>query len=319
MPPAYAFFEKNERDGSTDTSSGQSLTLQYEATCDDATVSAGEVIAALDTILGIHKGSAHPNYAYALCTTIAAKVVPADPFRWDVTATYKETRPQPGSPVNPSGGQPSPPDRAPWVTGSFRREDVFRTVDNSPNDGVSVFGPYPFTNSAGDLLDNPPPIPLAVGQITVTRYYDAISYTALKGYENKCNADVWSGFPKHSLCVMGITWEPATLGAWSGWKVVFTVEHRDVTPEQQNINDLSEIADLEDGITGGFHPVPLLDVGFYYYPGGAGNKTVYDEPAGSGVAKPVPGFLDGINGDRHTAPHHRGFDIHGRISFAILG
>ena len=325
--PTYTFDLENERDGGTDAQAGQDLSMVWHCLCDTATVDAGDVIAALDAQESIAKGSAHPTYGYARCTSIRAVVLPADPFRWKVTAKFLEPRPQPGDEVNPSGGQPDPPDRAPWVTGSFRREDVFRGVDATPSAaGPPATEPRDFVNSAGDRLDDAPPVPLGVGQITVTRYYTSISFAALLAYQNACNAAEWQTFPPHSLCITGITWEPHSERGWSGYKVVFTLEYKAVTPEQQKINpsNLSgagpftgPIADMDDGITGGWHPIAVLDLGYKYLDAGT-TPTVYDDPEGSGIPKPVPGFLNGIDGQRASDPKYLAFDIHPRISFAIL-
>lgn len=353
--PTYEFDVRNVRDGSTDVKAGQALTIEWECVTDDELLDAGDVIAALDSILGIGKGSPHPTYGYALCTNVAAVVYEQDPFRWNVKATFLEPKPQPGDPPNPSGGQPSPPDRQAYIRGNFRREDVFRGVDNSPTivysagpPEIKAVQPRPFVNTAGDLFDNPPPIPLGVGQFVVTRFFDVLDYSALRAYQNACNAAPWQGFPKHSLCILGIEWEPYSERGWFGAKVTFTVEHRPVTPEQQHINPANKsgttpeqgvgpfIGPLQDlvagAITGGFHPIPVLDVGWYCnrltaapqagpppVPAVYATHLIYDEPPASGVAKTVPGFLNGVDGQRADGVHYLGFDIHPRISFAILG
>lgn len=311
--PTYAFYLKNVREGSTDANAGQSLTLEWEGVCDDASVDPGDVIAAFTTTVGIGKGSPHPTYAYALCTRIDARGNDRDPFRWDLKAQFLEPKPQPGDEVDPDGGQPSPPDRAPQVRGEFRREDAVRNRDNDDR---------PFVNSAGDYFDNPPPIPLTIGSFTVTRFYESIDYFVLRSYENKCNSEEWEGFPPHSLCITGVPWEPYSERGWNGWKVVWTVEHREVTPEQESIVDLAPFGDLVGGVvTGGFYPTPVLDAGWYELPGGVlADKRPYEEPAGSGRPSTVPGLLDGETGERADAngPYYVGFDIYGRISFAAL-
>lgn len=320
--PTYTFDARNVRDGSTDVKAGQALTMEWECVTDDHLLDAGDVIAALDSILGIGKGSPHPTYGYALCTNVAAAVDPKDPFRWTVRATFLEPRPQPGDPPNPPGGQPSPPDRQGYIRGNFRREDVFRGVDNTPVIvGPPAYLPLTFANSAGDLFDNPPPVPTGLGQFIITRYFDVISYTALRAYQNCCNHATWQGFPRHSLCILGIEWAPHSERGWFGSKVDVTVEHRPgPTPEQEKIHPTwrAKLRDLPGGvITGGFHPLPVLDVGWYYKTPD-GEKVIYDEPAGSQAPKTVPGLLDGVSGLRADGVHYLGFDIHPRIDFTGL-
>lgn len=310
--PLYVFSLNNARDGGTDVDAGQDLSMEWECECDTATVDAGDVIAALALLVGIAKGSPHPTYLYARCTSVRATVHDQDPFRWTVRALFKEPRPQPGDPVNPSGGQPEPPDREPLVRGSFRAEEVFRGYDRDNN---------AYTNSAGDYLADQPPTEETIGEFTVTRYFAAIDYTVLRGYRGKCNDEPWQGFPKHSVKIRDVSWEPHSERGWSGWKVVFTLDEKQVQPEQLQIPYLTHLTDLEDGITGGWHPIPVLDIGYYEMidqGGGVYKKVAYAEPAGSGRPKDVPGMLDGDIGLRSDVPKYLGFDHHPRISFAIL-
>lgn len=361
MPPTYTFTQNHARDGSADVVGGRQLTSEWECVTDTISgVNADTVIDALFVALGVAYNVAHPTYPAAKVTNLSAVVDSRAPYRWTVKATYFEPRPQPGTdPQAP----PDPPDRDPWVRGSFRREDVFRGVDNTsaieipdpddPNpDPAGVPNgrrPRKFMNSAGDLLDNPPPIPLSVGTLVITKYFTAIDYFTLKAYENCCNTAAFYDFPPHSLCVIGVEWAPHTERSWFGYKVVFNLEHRAVTPEQLSIKtenpenilgagadnmpwsgsltDLSTltIPNAAKTPTGGFHPVAVLDIGWSYqeFIGNVDGvptykKVPFDEPAGSGVPKPVPGFLNGINGQRHTTPRHVGFDTFPRISFAIM-
>lgn len=300
--PTYAFEVKNVRGGSTDVDAGQDLDLNWDCLTDTATVDAGDVIAALFTEEGIAKGSPHPTYAYARCTRITANCFEQHPFLWMVRAEFKEPRPQPGDPVNPEGGQPEPTDRDPWITGGFRREEVFRGYDRAGD---------PFVNSAGDQFENPPALQDGIGTLTVTRYYDSINFTALAGYQNKRNNDEWQGLPIDSLLVVGIQFAPHSERGWTGWKVVFNLEYKDETPEQNEIGGAPTV-------TGGWHPIPVLDVGRSYLDGGTTRRT-YDEPSGSNVPKAVPGFLNGVDGDRSDEPKYLGFRIYNNISFAFLG
>jgi hypothetical protein len=337
MPPVYTFDQKNVRDASTDWQAGQALTIEWEATCDEANVDGGDIISALASIVGIEKGSPHPTYGYARCTNVSARVYEVDPFRWDVRATFLEPRPQPGDPVNPDGGQPEPPDRDPWVSGVFRREDRFPNVDNSPSipydagpPEVLEVLPRQFTNSAGDPFDNPPPVPMGVGGLTITKYYNSIAYFDLLEYQNCCNADDFFDFPPHSLCVMGISWAPHSERGWSGWKVTWNLEHRKVSAEQKQIHPnnlagtgagnpftgpIQDIVGGVGGITGGYHPIALLDIGWNEIDT---SKHAYWEPEASGASSPVPGLLNGINGGRASGAHFLAFDMHPRISFAIM-
>lgn len=299
--PTYAFEVKNVRGGSTDVDAGQDLDLNWDCLTDTATVDAGDVIAALFTEEGIAKGSAHPTYAYARCTRITANCFEQDPFRWMVRAEFKEARPQPGDEVNPDGGQPEPQDRLPKISLTFRREEVFRGYDRA---GAK------FVNSAGDYFENAPPLYEGVGVFTVVRFYETLSYTALAEYLNKRNSDEFEGHPIDSLLIVGITVEPHSERGWYGWKVTYTIERKATNPEQAQIPGAP-------GPTGGWHPIAVLDAGRYYLESGI-NRKIYDEPAGSGVPKQVPGFLNGTNGDRSDDPKYLGFEIYESISFAFL-
>jgi hypothetical protein len=310
--PSYVFYQENVRDGGTDVTAGQDLSMQWEAECDTSTVDAGDIIAALASVVGIAKGSPHPTYLYARCTTLRAVVEEQNPFRWKVTAQFQEPRPAPGAEIDPSGGQPEPPDRTPMVRGGFRVAEVFRGYDE---------GGKAFVNSAGDYLSDQPPTEDTIGEFTVTRYYESIDYFVLRSYRGCCNEEEWEGFPKHSLKIRDIEWEPHSERGWSGWRVAFHVDEKQVQPEQNEITDLVGLDDLEDGIQGGWHPVAVLDVGFYEMVdigGGDMRKRPYEEPDGSGRPKDVPGMLDGIEGVRSDTPQYLGFDMHPRISFAIL-
>ena len=176
------------------------------------------------------------------------------PFRWAVKALFLEPLPQPGQPVKPEGGQPSPAARPPWIRGSSRREDVFRGVDNTPTGGG--FTPRRFVNSAGDLFDNPPALPFALGQFVVTVYSEAISYGVLRAYENACNSDTWNWLPA-TLTVYRSAWSghrTANAGGWAGrWTSRSSIGP--VAPEQKEIPNLAVIQGLVGGVvTGGWPP-----------------------------------------------------------------
>ena len=307
--PTYIYFENDTgRDGSTDEKAGQSLTREFEVTTDTPAVDAGDIIAALATLAGVSKGAVHPTYAYARCTRISASPVKEYPGRWIVRADYQEPAPQPGSAINPGGGgsgggQPSPPDRDPWVRGTFRRVEEHRTHDLGwPNPGDKKL----IANSFGDPFENPPPFYSGVGVMTVTRYYDAISYSALMAYLNKTNDATWNGFAKDMLLITGVDWEPVTERGWVGWKVVYTVEHKDLPP-----------ADMRAaGQTGGWNPTPVLDQGWMYRE--AGNELPFRDSTGH---SPKMGLLNGLDGSKAVGgvPTYRFFRQYDRISFAALG
>jgi hypothetical protein len=305
--PTYTFNRKNEYDATTDASSGQDLTIIWECLTDTASVEAWQAIAALAAQESIFKGAPHPSYSPALCVNVTAKKWTQDPFRFDVTAKFKEPRPQPGDPVNPEGGQPSPPDREPWIRGTIRREDRYQTRD---------LGDRTFKNSAGDLFSDPPAVPWALGQLSITRYYDSIDYYTLKSLENTTNNAAWKGFPAHSMLVESVEFEPHSVSGWNGWMVVYLLTHRAKSPEQAEITNLAEFtAGLVGGVvTGGWHPWPILDVGYKYLDGST--PRTYDEPAGSGIPKPVPGFLDA--GARSSDATYLGFDIYARAGFTVI-
>jgi hypothetical protein len=288
------------------------LPLNYECICDTAAVGIPDVIAALALVEGIYKGVSHPEYAYATCTNVTAKRWKDDPFRWDVSATFKEPRPQPGSPTNPSdptspGGQPTPPSREPYVSGHFADEMQFPGFDL---DGKAV------VNSAGDPFDNPPGIPATIGVFTVTKYFDSIDYFVLSGYKNATNNAPWNSFPTHSLRISNVAWAPHSERGWNGWKVTFEVMDRAVTEEQLAADPTA---------TGGWHPLPVLDVGWYALVDVNPDpdiedlkKVIIDQPPGSGVPRNAPCFLDAEFGFRSDTPHYLPFRIYNEISFAIL-
>jgi hypothetical protein len=303
MPTTYLFSRTFKGTASTDERGGQKIEEVWECeTLGDPALTGAHVIAALADQESIYKGQPHPEYAPALCTGVAAGER-SEPNLWmSIRVTYYEPAPQPGQPLNPGGGgaggtgQPTPEDRPPQISGSFRRVEEYGTTD---------WDGSPRVNSAGDPFDNPPPTYFTIGILNVKRWYAETSYTLLKSYENKVNSDEWQGFPIHSLLISGVEWRPKTERGWLGTEVDFTVEHKELpylpAPDQ----------------TGGWIPTRVLNVGWNYITGGI--KRAAREDFGLGLASPI--LLDDV-GDKlgeGLDPTFSDFRDYETISFAFLG
>lgn len=302
--PAYEFWENNTgRTAVTDEQSGQEIPREFEAAV-DSLVTTADVIAAAAATIGVAKGQPHPVYTYAYCTRISCDAVPNDPFRYVLKADYKEPRPVPGQPINPAGGgagggQPSPPDRQPIYRFTFRRQEVFRSKDVAGNHWV---------NSAGDLLEDPPPTFECIAIISVTRWYEDgdVAYTDLFDMMNTVNGAVWKGWPKHSLLVAGVDAEPVTENGWVGQKVTWSLEGKYKTPEQPGT------------ATGGWRPTMVLDRGWRVLLPLIGPVAIQDL---YGQTRSAPALLDGAGAEKADAadPVYLPFVQYEESDFSIIG
>lgn len=303
MPTTY-FFDASfkDRDASTDERAGQEINETAECfTTGDPAPSPAHVVAAFATQEGIYKGQPHPGYSYALCTNVRAQSQ-AEPNHWILRVRYLEPAPQPGQPLNPGGagtpsGNPQPEARPPQISGSFRREQEYRTIDLDDE---------PIDNAVLDPLEGAPPFYGGIGIMQITKWYTALAYSLFMSYQNKCNSATWNGFAADMLLITGVSWKPKTERGWLGWEVDFTIEHKPLP------------ANPAVGQTGGWIPTRILDRGWNCRKIAGGPKVSARSLFGEQLAEPVLLAADGTRLPEASAPRYISARYYDRISYAIL-
>jgi hypothetical protein len=212
---------------------------------------------------------------------------------WTVTATYETLAQASGGGSNTPGNGGASPTARPenpldrpteWRASSVKVKKAVTT----DKDGKDV------KNSAGLFYNPGYERDVAIAQITATKNYASLPFKTALDYVEKCNSDVWHGFPAKTVKVDGVDEQSMFENNYPYVRVTWTFLY---DPD-------------------GWNPTRILDRGPYYLNAGA---IKFDVDAATGAVVPDV-LLDGT-GAKLVAPAvavYNLFRFHDETSFASL-
>ena len=180
-------------------------------------------------------GAPHPENPVSRCVKVQAAQLKEDPYLWRVTAEWNSNTQD----RDPQDEQKQPDLRRPQWTFNFAPLPQYRYRDL---DGT------PFVDAAGTPFNPPPPLPVYVDEVTISRYQASCNRVFDRSFINSTNTDEWLGAqPNEVLCADISVREVFEFGAyWFAYTYKMLVNPRIV---------------VEDDEVGGWNPHRVLNAG----------------------------------------------------------
>jgi len=235
MPTYEVYDDWTARAVSVDAKSGRKFKRAITVRTSDPTFTwGGEAVDAMSVIAGVYIGSPHPNWSSARCIRIGdADSHPDDPSLFIIPVDYEEPLPVPGQVYGvsppPPGGPPPPPGQN---TGTPPEPEYRDPIPKVSFREVPYYKPYDlllnaFKNTAGDLLEDPPPMFRNNGLLRWRVHRATWSFALGMLVNGKVNQYDWNGLLAKTLKVNIENAEAVTEKGRTFWVVDYLIEYNE--------------------------------------------------------------------------------------------